>query len=81
MTREEIASALRAARRAQDLTQEQLGSRLNAHRAQVSAWERCDGLTLETLLKWAEALGLEVVVQTKLGQDVPAKQGVRDEQG
>lgn len=73
MTREEIASALRAARRAQDLTQEQLGARLSAHRAQVSAWERGDGVTIETLLRWVEALGLEVVVQPKPGRGVPAK--------
>ncbi len=73
MTREEIASAMRAARRAQDLTQTALGARLSAHRAQVSAWERGDGVTLETLLKWADALGLEVVVQPMTGQDVPAK--------
>lgn len=61
-------------RRARGLTQEQLGDQLadlvgwspNTARSMIGRWEKeIRGMTVHTLVQWADALGYEVVLRRK----------------
>ncbi len=55
-----VGCAIREAREAQNLTQEELGLRIGVQKARISSIERGANLRLSTLRRIFKALGLEV---------------------
>ncbi|MDD6722920.1 MAG: helix-turn-helix transcriptional regulator, partial [Bacteroidales bacterium] len=55
-----VGLAIRRAREAQNLTQEQLGERIGVQRARISSIEKGTNLRLSTLRRIFTALGMEV---------------------
>lgn len=55
-----VGLAIRQAREAQNLTQEQLGERIGVQRARICSIERGANLRLSTIRRIFSALGLEV---------------------
>lgn len=55
-----VGLAIKQAREAQNLTQEQLGERIGVQRARISSIEKGANLRLSTLVRIFSALGLEV---------------------
>lgn len=60
-TRQEIASALRQIRTENDITQEQLATKLGSSRATISRLERDQDVSLELAVKAFRALGYQLV--------------------
>lgn len=53
-----IGEAIRKARQAQNLTQEQLGERIGVQKSQISKFERGKSITLTSLTRIFKALGI-----------------------
>ena len=71
-----IVALLRCARKGDDITQAELAGWLSVPGSHVSAWEtRTVGLTLASLIKWAEALGYRLELRPILdGSEMDAYQ-------
>ncbi len=53
-----IGAAIRKARKAQNLTQEQLGERIGVQKSQISKFERGKSITLASMARIFKALGI-----------------------
>lgn len=60
-----VGEAIRKAREAKKLTQEQLGERIGVHRAQVCRLESGKSITLASMMKVFNALGVQVTLDMK----------------
>lgn len=60
-----VGEAIKRARLAQNLTQEQLGERLGVHRAQVCRLESGKSITLASMMRAFKALGVQVSLDMK----------------
>ncbi|MEC9357740.1 MAG: helix-turn-helix transcriptional regulator [Pseudomonadota bacterium] len=68
MTAAQLGSVLQAARKAQGLTQAALASRIGLSQSRVSHLElNAHELSVEQLLAWCAALGLELTIGTRGG--------------
>ena len=66
-----VGLAIRRAREAQNLTQEQLGERIGVQRARISSIEKGTNLRLSTLRRIFSALGMEVNLNIGDMQSIP----------
>lgn len=66
-----VGLAIRRAREAQNLTQEQLGERIGVQRARISSIEKGTNLRLSTLRRIFTALGMEVNLNIGDMQSIP----------
>lgn len=66
-----IGLAIRQAREAQNLTQEQLGARIGVQRARISSIEKGANLRLSTLTRIFSALGMEVKLDISNMKPIP----------
>lgn len=66
-----IGLAIRRAREAQNLTQEQLGERIGVQRARICSIERGTNLRLSTIRRIFTALGIEVKLDIANMQPIP----------
>lgn len=66
-----VGLAIRRAREAQNLTQEQLGERIGVQRARISSIEKGTNLRLSTLRRIFTALGMEVNLSIGDMQPIP----------
>lgn len=66
-----VGLAIRRAREAQNLTQEQLGERIGVQRARISSIEKGTNLRLSTLRRIFTALGIEVNLSIGDMQPIP----------
>lgn len=66
-----IGLAIRRAREAQNLTQEELGHRIGVQRARISSIERGANLRLSTIRRIFRALGVEVKLDIANMQPIP----------
>ena len=66
-----VGLAIRRAREAQNLTQEQLGERIGVQRARISSIEKGTNLRLSTLRRICTALGMEVNLSIGDMQPIP----------
>ncbi len=66
-----IGLAIRQAREAQNLTQEQLGERIGVQRARISSIEKGTNLRLSTLSRIFSALGMEVKLDIPNMKPIP----------
>ena len=66
-----VGLAIRRAREAQNLTQEQLGERIGVQRARISSIEKGTNLRLSTLRRIFTALGMEVNLNLGDMQSIP----------
>lgn len=66
-----IGLAIRRAREAQNLTQEQLGERIGVQRARICSIERGANLRLSTIRRIFTALGMEVKLDIANMQPIP----------
>lgn len=66
-----IGLAIRRAREARNLTQEQLGERIGVQRARICSIERGTNLRLSTLRRIFSALGIEVKLDIANMQPIP----------
>lgn len=66
-----VGLAIRRAREAQNLTQEQLGERIGVQRARICSIERGVNLRLSTLRRIFSALGMEVKLDIATMQPIP----------
>jgi HTH-type transcriptional regulator/antitoxin HipB len=64
-TPKQIGAALRRYRKVHNLTQGELGAKINKRQATISALEAGEGGTLETLLAVLAALELELVIRPR----------------
>ena len=60
-----VCEALKQARIAQGLTQEEVGERMGLHRAQVCRMESGRSITLASMMRVFRALGVEVALEMK----------------
>ncbi len=60
-----VGEAIKRAREANNLTQEQLGERLGVHRAQVCRLESGKSITLASMMRAFKALGVQVSLDMK----------------
>ena len=60
-----VCEALKQARIAQGLTQEEVGERMGLHRAQVCRMESGRSITLASMMRAFRALGVEVALEMK----------------
>ncbi len=65
-TPQQLGAALRRYRKKRDLTQGDLGAKINKRQATISALESGEGGTLDTLLAVLAALDLELVVRPRV---------------
>lgn len=66
-----VGLAIRRAREAQNLTQEQLGERIGVQRSRICSIERGANLRLSTIRRIFSALGLEVKLDIANMQSIP----------
>lgn len=66
-----VGLAIRRAREAQNLTQEQLGERIGVQRARISSIEKGTNLRLSTIRRIFTALGMEVNLSIGDMQPIP----------
>lgn len=66
-----VGLAIRRAREAQNMTQEELGNRIGVQRARISGIEKGTNLRLSTLRRIFKALGLEVRLDIGEMQPIP----------
>lgn len=66
-----VGLAIRRAREAQNLTQEQLGERIGVQRARISSIEKGTNLRLSTFRRIFTALGMEVNLNIGDMQSIP----------
>ena len=66
-----IGLAIRKAREAQNLTQEQLGARIGVQRSRICSIERGANLRLSTIRRVFSALGLKVNLEIADSQSIP----------
>lgn len=66
-----VGYAIRQAREAQNLTQEQLGERIGVQRARISSIEKGANLRLSTLSRIFSALGMEVKLDIPNMKPIP----------
>ncbi|MDE7437947.1 MAG: helix-turn-helix domain-containing protein [Muribaculaceae bacterium] len=66
-----VGLAIRRAREAQNLTQEQLGERIGVQRSRICSIERGTNLRLSTIRRIFSALGLEVKLDIANIQSIP----------
>lgn len=66
-----VGLAIRRAREAQNLTQEELGQRIGVQRARISSIEKGANLRLSTLRRIFRALGVEVKLDIAEMQPIP----------
>ena len=60
-----VGEAIKQAREANNLTQEQLGERLGVHRAQVCRLESGKSITIASMMRAFKALGVQVSLDMK----------------
>ena len=60
-----VGEAIKQAREASNLTQEQLGERLGVHRAQICRLESGKSITLASMMRVFKALGVQVSLDMK----------------
>lgn len=60
-----IGEAIRQARLAKNLTQEQLGERIGVQRSQISRLEKGKSITLASMMKVFKAMGVQVALDMK----------------
>lgn len=66
-----VGLAIRRAREAQNLTQEELGERVGVQRARISSIEKGANLRLSTIRRIFKALGVEVKLDIAEMQPIP----------
>lgn len=84
--RADLAGQLRTAREARGLTQQQIADLIGVVRAQVSNIERGEGVSIETLIGYAAAVGLRLTLTSEAEScadctpagDGPCTHGCRD---
>ncbi len=64
-TIQQLGASLRRYRKQHDLTQAQLGARINKRQATISSLESAEGGTIETLYAVLSALDLELVLRPR----------------
>ena len=60
-----VGEAIRQARLANNLTQEQLGERIGVQRSQISRLEKGKSITLASMMKVFKAMGVQVALDMK----------------
>jgi HTH-type transcriptional regulator/antitoxin HipB len=73
VTAVQLGSVLQAARKAQGLTQSELAGRIGLSQSRVSYLElNAQELSVEQLMAWCAALGLELAVGTRANHAAPS---------